>query len=269
MRMVKYTSFFRLRFIMGLQYRVAALAGMVTQFAWGFMEIMVFRAFYRADAAAFPMTFEQTVSYIWLQQAFLAFFMAGLMENEIFDAILNGGVAYELCRPADIYWMWFSRSTANRMSKAVLRCFPVLLVACVLPEPFGMAAPVSPAAFFWFLVTLFLGLLVTVAFCMLIYMLAFYTVSAQGLRMLSITLVDFCSGAVIPLPFFPDKVARFLNLLPFAAMQNVPLRIYGGGLSGREMLSAVGLQLFWLFVLVLTGKLLYRSVKNRITVQGG
>ena len=48
--MKKYLSFFRLRFSMGLQYRAAALAGIVTQFFWGFMEIMAFRAFYHGRA---------------------------------------------------------------------------------------------------------------------------------------------------------------------------------------------------------------------------
>lgn len=85
--MKKYLSFFRLRFLMGLQYRAAAAAGVLTQFAWGFMEIMMYRAFYRADAAAFPMSFEATASYIWLQQAFLAVFAAWMLESEIFDAI--------------------------------------------------------------------------------------------------------------------------------------------------------------------------------------
>lgn len=68
--MKKYLSFFRLRFTLGLQYRTAALAGICTQFAWGFLDIMVYRAFYETDAAAFPMTFQATASYIWLQQAF-------------------------------------------------------------------------------------------------------------------------------------------------------------------------------------------------------
>lgn len=74
--MKKYLSFFRLRFIMGLQYRTAAAAGIVTQFFWGAMEILAFRAFYEADAAAFPMPFEAVVTYVWLQQAFLAMFAA-------------------------------------------------------------------------------------------------------------------------------------------------------------------------------------------------
>ena len=62
--MRKYVSFFKLRFAMGLQYRVAALAGMATQFFWGGMNILIYRAFYEADANAFPMTLEATSSYI-------------------------------------------------------------------------------------------------------------------------------------------------------------------------------------------------------------
>ena len=40
--MKKYLSFFRMRFLMGLQYRAAAAAGVITQFTWGFMELLVF-----------------------------------------------------------------------------------------------------------------------------------------------------------------------------------------------------------------------------------
>ena len=117
-QMKKYLSFFRMRFLMGLQYRAAAAAGVVTQFTWGFMELLVFRAFYQADASAFPMSFEAVASYIWLQQAFLALFMAWMMEAEIFSSIVDGNIAYEMCRPIHIYSMWFARSVANRVSKA-------------------------------------------------------------------------------------------------------------------------------------------------------
>ena len=78
---------------MGLQYRAAAAAGVLTQFTWGFMELLVFRAFYKADASAFPMSFEAVTSYIWLQQAFLALFMAWMMETEIFSSIVDGNIA--------------------------------------------------------------------------------------------------------------------------------------------------------------------------------
>lgn len=267
--MKKYFAFFRLRFSMGLQYRAAALAGIVTQFVWGTMEILMFRAFYRADASAFPMTFHATASYVWMQQAFLALFMAWMMENDIFSAIVDGNIAYELCRPIDIYNMWFSRSLAARFSKAVLRCMPILLAALFFPAPYGLMLPVSLPAFFLFIITLFLGTGVTAAFCMLIYMACFFTISSAGIRMVATSVVEFFSGAVIPLPFFPDKIRRIMELLPFASMQNVPLRIYSGDLSGSAMRQAIALQIFWLLALTGIGKLLNSLAMKKITVQGG
>ena len=203
--MKKYLSFFRLRFLMGLQYRAAAAAGVLTQFAWGFMEIMMYRAFYHADAAAFPMSFEATASYIWLQQAFLAVFAAWMLESEIFDAIKNGGLAYELCRPIRIYNMWFARSAANRLSRAALRCMPILLAAAFVPRPYGLSLPASPMHFFLFLITLCTGLAVTVSFSMLIYMLTFFTISPQGVQILFTSCVEFLAGAIVPIPFFPGE----------------------------------------------------------------
>ncbi|MBQ8597730.1 MAG: ABC transporter permease [Lachnospiraceae bacterium] len=267
--MRKYLAFFRLRFSMGLQYRTAALAGIVTQFVWGIMEILMFRAFYQSDPSAFPMSLQATSAYVWMQQAFLALFIAWMMEGEIFNAIMDGNIAYELCRPIDIYQMWFSRSIANRLSKAALRCMPILVVAAFLPAPYGLMPPASLKALLLFLLTLFLGTGVTVALCMLIYMSCFFTISPMGIRMLAASVLEFFSGSVIPLPFFPDGLRQFMELLPFASMQNVPLRIYSGDLSGSAMYRAVLLQFFWLAILIGIGKLLNTIAMKKITVQGG
>ncbi len=267
--MKKYWSFFRLRFSMGLQYRTAAIAGMVTQFFWGGMNILVYRAFYESDAAAFPMTLEATCSYIWLQQAFLVLFAAWLIEHEIFDNIMNGNVAYELCRPISIYNMWFFRSVANRLSRAMLRCVPILVFASFLPNPFGISMPASLRHFGWFLLAMLLGFLVTVSFFMVIYGLTFFTISPSGLRILITSVVEFFAGAIIPIPFFPEKVQRVLEILPFASMQNVPLRIYSGSMTDEQMIKAVVLQFVWLIVLVIIGKLLCRFAEKKVVVQGG
>ena len=51
-----YLAVLSARFRLLLQYRVAALAGFATQLFWGFIRVMIFGAFYRASAAAQPMT---------------------------------------------------------------------------------------------------------------------------------------------------------------------------------------------------------------------
>jgi len=267
--MKKYLSFFRLRFMMGLQYRAAALAGMATQFFWGAMNILMYHAFYESDPSAFPMTMEATATYIWLQQALLMLFAAWMIEHEIFDDILSGNVVYELCRPIDVYDMWFFRSVANRLSRAALRCAPILIVAAFLPNGYGMSAPASMEHFVLFLVTAILGFGVTVALFMLVYVLTFYTISPNGLRILVSSVVEFFAGAIIPLPFFPDRVRAVFEILPFAAMQNVPLRVYSGSMSASEMTRAIALQVFWLATLVIIGKVLCAFALKRMTLQGG
>ena len=119
--------------------------------------------------------------------------------------------------------------------RAVLRCFPILIVAAFLPQPYGLAAPESVMCFVLFAVTLVLGLLVTVAFCMFVYVLTFFTISPQGLRIVFTSMVEFFAGAIIPLPFFPQNVKTVLELLPFASMQNVALRIYSGSMAANEI----------------------------------
>lgn len=265
----KYTALFRMRFVNGLQYRLAALAGISTQFFWGFMEILLYRAFYQANAEAFPMEFPALVSYIWLQQAFLTLYMSWFFEGEIFDAITSGNVAYELCRPLNLYAFWFVRSVATRVAKAALRCFPVLIVAFLLPEPFRMRLPVSLPVFLLFLATMVGALLLTVSMTMVIYGLTFFTMTPAGIRAIFMTVADFCAGSLVPLPFLPDRLRAVLELLPFASVQNLPFRIYNGDIAGMGILRGVLLQIFWIVAMVMAGVLIFRAAMRRVCVQGG
>lgn len=267
--MKKYLSFFRIRFIHGMQYRAAAWAGVTTQFAWGGMTLLMFWAFYREGNNSFPMTFSQLSSYIWLQQAFLALYMAWYFDDEIFNSITSGNISYDLCRPADIYTMWFIKNMAVRLSRAVLRCMPILIVAVFLPEPFNISLPDSALGGIMFLISMFLGLLVMVSFSMLIYITAFYTISSMGIRILAISIVEFFSGAVIPLPFFPVGWQKIMYLLPFAYMQNTPFQIYSGYIKGMEILSSILIQLLWLAALLLLGILFMKNALKKVVVQGG
>jgi len=66
----RYLSVFRIRFTSSLQYRTAALAGVATQFFWGFVLIMVYIALFvkRPGAADLP----AAARYIRLAPAILS-----------------------------------------------------------------------------------------------------------------------------------------------------------------------------------------------------
>lgn len=264
-----YLSVFRIRFINSLQYRSVALGAMVTRFAWGFMEILAFAALYRAGNTDFPMEFSQTVSYLWMQQTLIVLFSVVFSDNEIYSAIESGSIAYDLVRPMDLYGRWFCQSAANRLAFTMLNCLPALLVAFLMPEPYRMSMSLTVGQFLLFLLSILLAFGVVVAFAMLMYISLFYIISQRGVRIIVTAVTSFLSGGIIPLPFFPAPVLAVVKLLPFAAMQNMPLLIYSGNIAGTEAVRGVVFQIFWLAVLLFIGRLAMGRALKKVIVQGG
>lgn len=108
-----------------------------------------------------------------------------------------------------------------------------------------------------------------IAFGWLVYIATFYTLNSLGVRVIAISLADIFTGALVPLPFLPDGVRAVFELTPFAAMQNIPLRVYSGNISGEALLWSIALQLFWAVVLILLGKLWMKQAVKKVIVQGG
>ena len=259
----------RMRFIYSLQYRAAAWAGVMTQVFWGFMETLLYKAFYASNAAAFPMTLPQVTCYIWLRQAFFAMFILWSVDGDILDMIINGNVGYEIIRPTDLYWMWFTRNLGSRLSKVALRCGPVFLVAFLLPAPFGLSLPPNWVTFFAFLLSFVMAVLLIIGLCMWIYILSFYTIASRGVQSIVGLTAEFLSGSLLPIPFMPESFQKVAYLLPFAQTQAVPYLMYSGYYSGREMVMNLGVQLFWLIVVIGSGHAVMKRALLKVTVQGG
>ena len=267
--MKSYITLFKIRFINGLQYRLAAYAGISTQFAWGFMNILLFHAFYSENPANFPMQFEQFAAYTWLNQALLAMMATWFWDRSIFDDISGGNIAYELARPVDLYNMWVIKGMATRLARAVLRCMPILIVAFFLPEPFRLMPPASLYSFILFIISLVSAFILINLYSLYYYIIAFYTVDSTGVRMFAAAVTDLLSGFLIPLPFYPEAILKILNILPFASMQNTPFFIYSGYISESEAVSRIFVQVFWIIFTYVTGQIFMKSAVKKVIVQGG
>ena len=267
--MKKYWSFFKMRLMACLQYRAAALAGMSTQFVWGAMEILLYRAFWLENPGRFPMGMEALSSYIWLQQAFLTLFALWNWDHDALRAVKDGSVAYELLRPMDLYGMWMAKSIGTRLARASLRMVPVILVAGLIPAPYGLRLRVSPAVFGLSLASMALMVLVVCAYSLLVCALTFYLTDPNGLMVLSVAAADLLGGSIVPLPFLPEGLRRFAELTPFGSMQNAPLRIFSGDIPPAEIPGVMGLQVFWAAALAAAGYLLTRNGLRRAVILGG
>ncbi|WP_228727815.1 ABC transporter permease [Fusibacter ferrireducens] len=252
-----------------MQYRAAALAGVMTQFFWGMINIMIFEAFYRSSVFRPAMTMAELTTYIWLQQAFLVLIMLWIRDNTLFEMIRSGNVAYELLRPVETYYFWYFKLLAHRMSGALMRCLPILLVALLLPKPYRFVIPSDMLTFALFVVTLTLGVAITVAISMFIYISVFVTLSPRGSVLIFAVIGEFFAGLVIPIPLMPEWLRNFVYLLPFRYTGDLPFRIFTGNIGHAEAFQGLLMQCFWMISLIAVGRFLMNRVLNQLVVQGG
>jgi ABC-2 type transport system permease protein len=77
------------------------------------------------------------------------------------------------------------------------------------------------------------------------------------------------SGNLLPLVLLPDAWQTALLLQPLAGVVDIPARLYFGLMSGTQAWAGLGLQGFWLAVLVLLGHLAMNRTMHALDVQGG
>jgi len=267
--MKPYISLLRVRFLNGLQYRAAALGGLTTQFFWGAMLIFIFKAFYGASESAGGFLYKDLVSYIWLQQAFLAFLFFYDWDLELLEMITTGSVSYELCRPVNTYQIWYVKLLSKRLARGTLRFSPVIAVALLLPRPYNLSLPHSAASLLLFIITLALALLLNVAISMLIYISVFKTTSPAGSIGIFSVIGDFFSGLTIPIPLMPDWLQTICSAMPFRWIVDLPLRAYSGSIGTQEALLGIAMQVFWLAVLIPAGALVMKRITRMTAIAGG
>ena len=268
MKLRVWWAVFALRMRNMLQYRTAAWAGLLTQLAWGFMLVMLYQAFYRSGIRQ-SIDLSQMVSYIWLQEAFMMVIMTLSRDWEIGNMVITGQVAYELCRPQDLYFVWYARLLAQRFAGAALRCGPVLLVALLLPKPFGLSLPASVAHFVLFAVTLVLAGVLLTAINMIIHTLVFKIMDLGSASLAFYGIMEFLGGSILPVPFMPAWLRTLCYCLPFRYTSDLPFRLYSGNISLQEGLVSVGIQVAWTLLFIGLGRLFLNKQLKNVVVQGG
>jgi len=264
-----YLTVFRIRVLALLQYRLAALARLAPPLFVGFVRAAFFTAFFAGAAGEQPLTLAQTVTYCWVNQA-----LVGIQpwsgDPEVLQIIRNGNIAYELCRPLDLYGHWFSRLTAHRLVPLATGSIPLAAIALfLLPDGYRMGAPASPASALAFLLSLAGAVLMSSALSNILGIITVWTVSGEGLYYLAPVIFSVLCGAIVPLPLFPASLQGLVNFLPFRALMDTPAQIYLGLIPPARAGLLLAPQLLWTAAFILIGRLLLTRALKSVIIQGG
>jgi ABC-2 type transport system permease protein len=190
-------------------------------------------------------------------------------DPELMDKIRTGSIAYDLCRPLNLYGFYYVRIMAQKMTGSLLRAVPMLLFAFLLPEGWGLMLPASAAGLIWSLAGLLLGLLCVSALENITMGFTMRTLDSRGMQALLNLLMMILAGNILPLTLFPDSWQRVITLLPYAQLLDAPIRLYTGQTAASEAPRILLIQAAWILVLAGIGLLFWRVNQKRLEIQGG
>ena len=263
--MKAYFSVFRMRWRMELQYRGAVIGGVLCQMFFGLILIALYRSLYQSKPQAMPI--ESVTTYVWLQQAFFRMLLAS--DGDLLDKIRTGAIAYDLCRPLQLYGYYYVRVMAQKLLGSLLRATPMLAFAALLPAGWGISTPVSAPAFLAALAGLLLGLLCVCALENITMGFTMRTLDSRGVQAMLNLLMMTLSGNILPLTLFPDSWQKVVTLLPYAQLLDAPIRLYTGQWPLSETPRVLCIQCVWTLLLTGLGLLLWRQNQKRLVIQGG
>lgn len=260
-----YQAIFKCRSALLFRYRTAAIAGFCTQIFWGILKVMILSAFYAHASSSQPISLSQAIAFIWLGQSLLLL-LPWNVDKDIEFQIKNGDVSYELIRPLNLYWLWFSRSLSLRVAPTFFRFVPLFLVALLF---FDLSYPASWLAGLAFSISLVLAVLLSSTITTLVMISFFWTISGEGIQRLLPHLMIFLSGMTVPLPLFPEFLQPFLSAQPFRGLIDIPCRLYTGVIPVNEAMYYFGFQALWTGLFFIAGRWLINLALKRVVIQGG
>lgn len=233
----------------------------VTYFLWN--------AIYQSSEAAIlkGFRFEEMIVYMLLS------FVTGTVINDgdvtfsIAHEVKNGSIAMNLIRPINYETrMLFQNFGTIAYNMLILFTLGFSGIAMYM---WWQGLSFSPLNFLLYFLSVILSLFITFYFNFAFALLAFKITNMWGLAQIIGAVTQLLSGALIPIVFFPTWFQPIFQLLPFSSMIYTPTMIFLGKLPGDLLWQALLVQVFWLVVLMIIAKVMWKKLIRSLTILGG
>lgn len=186
--------------------------------------------------------------------------------NNLARMIKQGDIALELMKPYHLLDKLVAMDIGQKISNSIRTTIPMLLFATWFV---GNTLPQSLESFALFMISVVLGILIGTQLDLIIGILAFWTVNVWGLRLLRDSIIQFCSGALVPLSLYPQWFQEISMFLPFQSMVYIPVSIYTGSISGTQAYMAIATQFIWFIFIAILVRFIWALAIRKITIFGG
>ena len=262
--MRKYWAIFKISWEKSFEYR----ADFIGHLGMGLINFLVmyfiWSAIFKNRIIFNGYTFSAMMTYV-LMTRFLHFVMRGNIGRQIGDEIKEGRISSYLVKPVNYTGWWFSTFLADRNFEFLVRFLMLILFFIIIPKIVifqGVGKLILLISF------LFISLILNFLINVLIASLAFWVTDVRFFRSAMMMIFDFLAGAVIPLDVMPKPLYKISSFLPFQFLAFFPIKLYQGALSQNQILTGIGLLIFWIASLTILLKFVWLNGVKRYEAVG-
>ncbi len=265
----KYLPFTRAGIMESVTYRANFIFFLLGEIMKCFVMFFVWKAVFDSSSqeTLYGFTYDNMVVYLFIS------FLSGYLTYSdgsyaIGKEILDGSVVMRMIKPIDFDMCFLFQELGNKIISFSLIFLPITAGVEIYRFVINGSVMVSVPALLLFLLSMILAYGINFFFNLSYGFLAFFLKNLWGTDIIKGAVVDFLSGATIPLAFM-GTFGYVLKFLPFASLSYTPVMIYMGLYSVKEIIFYMGLQVLWLVVFWLISKLVLRLAMKRLVVHGG
>jgi ABC-2 type transport system permease protein len=260
-----YLAVLRGSFMVGMIYRFGFLFTILGNVVYMAVVYFLWRSIYAGATTLRGLTFDETFLYVALGSA-VFILLKTYADWFISYEIREGIIAIYLTKPVDFQLYALAMSAGSALiTLAAITVPTIVMLYLVFRVPFEAGPGLA-----LFPVSLALAFLISFNFDFFIGVLSFYSESIWGTSITKEIIISVCSGALIPLQFFPQAIQTILLALPFQAIYYTPLMMVTRPDQGWDTyMPMLGVQLLWAVFTFVLSRLFYNQAVKVLRVAGG
>lgn len=265
--MLKYIYIFKLKSRNLVHYRFNSLVGLFFNSLSIIITIMFWIVIYsNAESQLNGYSLNDMITYFVIGVLFknFIFMQAGFDINLL---IKDGGLSGVLLKP----YSYSILNYFNLLVGALGNLIPQLgLTLLIIPLFFKYLS----LSFIWYnilflFIFIILGSISSYLIWTLLGYMAFKLEEASSVMWSFAVLLNFISGAFIPIDFFPKWIIKIISYLPTSTWINIPTKIVMNKFSFNELIILFSVNVFWIVILYITRKFLWnKGIKYYSSIGG-
>lgn len=263
--MDKYIAIYKIKIRNTLQYKFDFVVVFLSSILPLFVLFFFWKEIYKNGSSVNGMDFKSMFTY-YILATLLTMLFQGNTSWEVSDDIRMGEINSIIIKPYEYIRLKFISYLADQtIIVFIIAVFLILNLTCVSIF-LGVTSLIN---LILFTLSIIMGMIILFYFSFFIGMVTFWWNEIKGLFYFQALILQFFSGSIIPLDWYPTYLKEIVKCLPFSYTIYFPIKLYLGQLVSYEILKNFGLMVMWILILHIACKQMWKHGTKNYSAYGG